>query len=104
MDLAKRNLWRGSASLLTLAAFAFFCWHGVWRGFFGGYDLAMLYAGSAAWVDGGNPYVLADATAAMAARGGELDPTSIVLYPPSALVAFAPLTFLGWKTARIVWV
>lgn len=97
-------IWRLLGSVLFVAAFAFFIWRGPWRGFSGGYDFGMIYGGAAAMADGKDPYVLADAAAAVAARGGRLDPTSVVLYPPSALAAFWPMTWMGWKAARAVWV
>ncbi len=68
------------------------------------YDFSMLYASSAALADGGDPYVLADAGAAMAARGGQLNQTAVLLYPPSALVALRPLTWFSWPVSRLLWV
>lgn len=102
--MTRRTRW------LTLALVAFagaqIAIVGVARAVTGSLDLAAPYAGSAALMQGENPYDTGVLRRTLVDAGRERDadpPFTPALYPPATFVALAPLTVLDWPAARLAW-
>lgn len=101
--LRRYQVWILAGLLLVFGGL--FVVRGPARALYQGADLAHLYAASALWANGGNPYDGEQCVGLMEQAGypkpGHVSNGSF--YPPPTLAVMAPLGMLGWEAARLVW-
>src|SRR5262245_6739537 len=66
-------------------------------------DFEVLYAAGRAMLDGVNPYVQAEFAPVLHAVAPDNDPSAPYSYPPHMAVLLAPLAWLPYADARLVW-
>lgn len=92
-------------ALLLLAFGVLFVVRGPVRGISGSADLTHLYAASALWLEGGNPYDGQQCIERMR-QAGYPNPKIVQhgsYYPPPSLATLAPLGLMSWESARLAW-